>query len=124
MPIDTKSIIELANAAWNKALNSGHIKTLASFYTENATVSPGNGITLAGRGEIEALFNGFLENGVHNHTLEIIEFGGSDKVIYQISKWSASGAESSSFGGITMSVLEQGSDGQWHTNSHVWNMKA
>jgi uncharacterized protein (TIGR02246 family) len=122
--MNTKSIIESANSVWNKALNSGNIKALASLYAENATVSPGNGITLAGRSEIEALFNGFVENGVHNHTLEIIEFGGSDKVIYQISKWHANGAESSSFGGITMSVLEQSSDGQWHTNSHVWNMKA
>ncbi|MDI1307928.1 MAG: DUF4440 domain-containing protein [Methylotenera sp.] len=122
--MDIKSIIELANSKWNKALNSGNIKALASFYTENATVSPGNGTTLAGRGEIEALFNGFVENGVHNHTLEIVECGGSDKVIYQVSKWNANGADSSSFGGITMSVLEQSSDGQWHTNSHVWNMQS
>jgi len=122
--MDIKSIIELANMAWNKALNSGNIKALAVLYTENATLSPGNGATLAGRSEIEALFNGFVANGVHNHTLEIVECGGSDKVIYQVSKWHANGAESSSFGGITMSVLEQSSDGQWHTNSHVWNMKA
>ena len=122
--MDIKSIIELANAAWNKALNSRNIKALASLYSENATVSPGNGTTLAGRSEIEALFNSFVENGVHNHTLEIIGCGGSDKVIYQVSKWHANGAESSSFGGITMSVLEQSSDGQWHTNSHVWNMQS
>ena len=119
-----KSIIETANSAWNKALNSGNIKALAILYTENATVSPGNGVTIAGRSEIEALFNSFVENGVHNHTLEVIECGGSDKVIYQVSKWHANGAESSSFGGITMSVLEQSSDGQWHTNSHVWNMQS
>ncbi len=121
--MDIKSIIESANSTWNKALNSGRIKALASLYTNNATVSPASGTALAGRSEIEALFNGFVANGVHNHTLEIIEFGGSDKVIYQVSKWHANGAESSSFGGITMSVLEQGSDGQWHTNSHVWNTK-
>lgn len=122
--MDIKSIVESANSAWNKALNSRNIKALASLYTENATVSPGSGTTLAGRSEIEALFNSFVENGVHNHTLEIVEVGGSDKVIYQVSKWHANGADSSSFGGITMSVLEQGSDGQWHTNSHVWNMQA
>ncbi len=121
--MDIKLIIELANFAWNKALNSGNIKLLASLYSENATLSSGNGLTLAGRSEIEALFNSLVQNGVHNHTLEIVECGGSDKIIYQVSKWHANGTESSSFGGITMSVLEQGSDGQWHTNSHVWNMK-
>lgn len=122
--MNLKSIVESANAEWNKALNSGNVKMLADLYTENATVSAGNGETLAGRSEIEALFNSFVANGVHNHTLEIVEVGGSDKIIYQVSKWNANGAESSSFGGITMSVLEQGSDGQWHTNSHVWNMKS
>ena len=121
--MDIKSIVESANSAWNKALNNGDIKALAGLYTENATVSPGSGTSLSGRNEIEALFNSFMENGVHNHTLEIIEVGGSGKVIYQVSKWQANGAVSSSFGGITMSVLQQSLDGQWHTNSHVWNMK-
>lgn len=122
--MNLKSIVESTNAEWNKALNSGNVKMLASLYTENAIVSAGNGETLAGHSEIEALFNSFVENGVYNHTLEIIEVGGSDKIIYQVSKWHANGTESSSFGGITMSVLEQNSDGKWHTNSHVWNMKS
>jgi ketosteroid isomerase-like protein len=122
--MNLKSIVESANVEWNKALNGGNIKTLASLYTENATISAGDGTTIAGRQEIEALFNGFVKNGVHNHTLEIVEVDGSDKIIYQVSKWHANGAESSSFGGITMSVLEQSSNGKWHTCSHVWNMKA
>lgn len=122
--MDIKSIIESANLAWNKALNSGNVKSLAGLYADNAIISPGNGITLTGRDEIEKLFMEFVKNGVHNHSLEIIEVGGSDKVIYQVSKWNANGAESSSFGGITMNVLEQHSDGKWLTNSHVWNMKS
>jgi uncharacterized protein (TIGR02246 family) len=121
--MNLKSIVESANAEWNKALNRGNVKMLASLYTENATVSAGNGETLAGRNEIEALFKSFVENGVHNHTLEIVEIGGSDNIIYQVSKWNANGPESSSFGGITMSVLEKNSDGKWHINSHVWNLK-
>lgn len=122
--MDIKSIIESANLAWNKALNSGSVKTLAGLYADNAIISPGNGMALTGRDEIEKLFMNFVKNGVHNHTLEIIEVGGSDKVIYQVSKWNANGAESSSFGGITMSILEQHSDGKWLTNSHVWNMES
>ncbi|MDZ4213007.1 MAG: DUF4440 domain-containing protein [Methylotenera sp.] len=122
--MDIKSIIETANLAWNKALNSGSVKTLAALYTDNSIISAGNGIIHTGRDEIEKLFMGFVKNGVHNHTLEIIEVGGSDKVIYQVSKWNANAAESSSFGGIAMSVLEQYSDGKWLINSHVWNVKS
>jgi len=120
-----KSLIEEINTVWNNALNSRNFKALATLYTENAILSPGNGKTLVGRAEIENLFNGFVESGVHNHTLEIIEFGGSDKMIYQIARWSAQGAETNgetpTFGGITTSILEQSADGSWLTRSHVWN---
>jgi len=124
--MNNRSIIEAANAKWNKALNSGNVKELAALYTEKATLSPGNGKTLVGRAEIENLFKGFVDGGVHNHTLEIIEVGGTDKMIYQVAKWKAQGAkangETPSFGGITTSVLEQGSDGNWLTRAHVWNV--
>jgi uncharacterized protein (TIGR02246 family) len=91
--MNNRSIIEAANAKWNKALNSGNVKELAALYTENATLSPGNGKTLVGRSEIENLFKGFVDGGVHNHTLEIIEVGGTDKMIYQVARWNAQGAE-------------------------------
>lgn len=121
--MEIKSIIETANSAWNNALNTGNTQLLSSFYAENATLSPGNGMTLKGREEIEKLFAEFVKSGVHNHTLEIVKVGGSGKVIYQVSKWSANGADASSFGGITTSILEQSADGKWLTSSHVWNMK-
>jgi len=118
-----KSIIADANLAWNKALNNGNAKLLTGLYSENATISPGNGSTVTGRNEIEALFLEFFRNGVHHHAIDIIEVGGSDKIIYQISHWSANFAESSPFGGITMNVMEHHSDGKWLINSHVWNLK-
>ena len=37
--MNNRSIIEAANAEWNKALNSGNVKELAALYTENATLS-------------------------------------------------------------------------------------
>jgi uncharacterized protein (TIGR02246 family) len=124
--MNNRSIIEAANAEWNKALNSGNVKGLAALYTENATLSPGNGKTLVGRAEIENLFKGFVDGGVHNHTLEIIEVGGSDKMIYQVARWSAQGAETNgetpSFGGITTSIFEQSSDGNWLARTHIWNV--
>jgi len=124
--MNNRSIIEAANTEWNKALNSGNVKGLAALYTENAILSPGNGKTLVGRAEIENLFKGFVDGGVHNHTLEIIEVGGSDKMIYQVARWSAQGAETNgetpSFGGITTSILEQSSDGNWLARAHIWNV--
>jgi uncharacterized protein (TIGR02246 family) len=123
--MNIKSAIEAINTEWNNALNNGNAKDLAALYAENATLSPGNGKTLVGRAEIEGLFNGFVEGGVHNHTLEIVNVGGSGKTIYQVAKWNAHGAmangETPSFGGITSSVYEQSSDGKWLAQTHVWN---
>ena len=120
---DPKAIATSANAAWNQAFNSADCKALAARYAENATLSPGNGQALLGHAEIEALFQSFIDNGVHNHQLEIITTGGSGNLIYQVAKWSANGAgiDGPAFGGITSSVLEQSTDGTWLTRAHVWN---
>lgn len=121
-----KSTVETANTAWNQALNTGNAKALSNQYAENATLSPGDGKVLVGRAEIENLFKSFVANGVHNHTLEVVNVGGAGNVIYQISKWSANGAEANgkvpAFGGITTSVLIKGADGKWLTQSQVWNV--
>ena len=107
--VNPANTIEAANAKWNKALNSGNVKELAALYTENAILSPGNGKTIVGRAEIKNLFKGFVDGGVHNHTLEIIEVGGTGKMIYQVAKWKAQGAEANgktpSFGGIATSAV-------------------
>lgn len=123
---DVKSIAEQANAAWNQAFNSGNAAALSQLYQSDAILSPGNGQILEGHSAIEQLFKSFIDNGVHNHKLEIVKASGTDKLIYQVAKWSANGAaadggEAPGFGGITTSVMELGSDGKWHIRSHVWN---
>lgn len=121
-----RATLEQLNASWNQALNSGNAAALAALYTEQATLSPGNGQTLVGRSAIEQLFRSFVDNGVHNHAIEIVDAGGDERVAYQVARWSANGAEKDgkkpAFGGILMSVFEKGSDGKWLARSHVWNM--
>jgi uncharacterized protein (TIGR02246 family) len=121
----TQAKVAAANKTWNEALNGGNAKALSELYAEDATLSAGDGKTLVGRAAIEKLFQGFVSNGVHNHTLEIISVGGSGKTMYQVAKWNANGAKADdkvpSFGGITMSVMEKNAAGVWLIRSHVWN---
>jgi uncharacterized protein (TIGR02246 family) len=121
----TQARVVAANKAWNQALNAGNAKALSELYAEDATLSAGDGKTLVGRAAIEKLFQGFVSNGVHNHTLEVINAGGSGKTIYQVAKWNANGAKADgnvpAFGGITMSVMEKNAAGHWLIRSHVWN---
>ena len=122
-----KTIVENANIAWNAAFNHKDIKTLVELYSSDAVLSPGNGEVLVGHGAITGLFKSFIDGGVHDHTLEIVEVGGSDNVIYQVAKWNAKGPEvdgvKPSFGGITTSVFQKNADGVWLAHSHVWNVK-
>lgn len=120
-----RSILEAINVTWNAAFNSGDIKGLVSLYAEDAILSPGDGKVLVGREEIEKLFNSFIDGGVHDHTLEIVESGATDNMMYQVARWGAKGAETNgetpAFGGITTNVLQKNADGQWLTKTHIWN---
>ena len=122
---DTRRVVEGLNAAWNQAFNSGDAAALAALYDEKATLSPGNGKALLGRAEIQKLFKGFIDSGVGNHGIEIIEAHEHGGVAYEIARWTAQGAEKDgkrpSFGGVLVNVFRKGSDGKWKSVSHIWN---
>lgn len=122
---DINETIQTLNNHWNQAFNSKDAGALANMYAENAILSPGNGQVLNGRKEIENLFKGFLDAGLHNHTLEIVSTGGDDNTLYQVAKWRANGAEKDNakptYGGITTSVFVKDANGKWVARSHVWN---
>lgn len=123
---DAEKILQSVNSKWNTTFNSGDSTKLATLYTENATLSPGNGEVLVGQEQISGLFKSFIDNGVHNHTIETTEAYRDNKQIVQLGKWRAEGVndkqEAISFGGVLMTVIEQNSDGIWLTRSHIWNM--
>jgi uncharacterized protein (TIGR02246 family) len=124
--IDVKATVESANATWNNTFNSGDSTKLATLYAGDALLSPGNGQVLKGREQIAELFKSFIDNGVHNHTIETVSTYHDGNQIVQVANWNAQGVneqkETISFGGVFMSVLEQNEDGDWVAKSHVWNM--
>lgn len=123
---ELRATLETLNSNWNQALNSGKAAAVAELYTEHAVLSPGNGTTLSGRAAIEKLFQSFVDNGIHNHAIKIIDVGGNERQAYQVARWSANGAEKDGnkpvYGGILMSVIEKDASGKWLSRSHIWNM--
>ena len=119
-------IVGSVNTTWNATFNSGNSSALAILYTKNATLSPGNGEILVGQEQIGNLFKSFMDNGVHNHSIETIDAYRDHNQIVQLGRWRAEGVndkqEAISFGGVLMTVIEQDSDGVWLTRSHTWNM--
>jgi uncharacterized protein (TIGR02246 family) len=122
-PADT---VAKANSQWNAALNGGDIDALMAIYTDNATLSPGNGKILEGKAAIRELLSGFINNGVHNHQIETSAVYAADKQITQVGYWHAEGVDADNqatkFGGVLVTVLQQNDEGQWQLQSHVWNM--
>jgi len=121
-----ESIVASVNTTWNASFNQGDSAALAALYADKATLSPGNGEVLVGHELISQLFQSFIDNGVHNHSIETINVYRDNKQIVQLGKWRAEGVnekqEAISFGGVLMTVIEQNSAGEWLTRSHVWNM--
>jgi len=120
------TIFETVNSIWNNTFNSGDSDALSKLYTENAILSPGNGESLVGQEQIGNLFKSFIENGVHNHSIKIIEAYRDHNQITQFARWQAEGVNDKQepiiFGGVLMTVIEKSSDGVWLTRSHIWNM--
>ncbi|NOQ81193.1 MAG: SgcJ/EcaC family oxidoreductase [Methylophaga sp.] len=123
---NAESIVASVNTTWNNTFNNGDSIALATLYADKATLSPGNGEVLVGHEQISGLFQSFIDNGVHNHSIETIDVYRDHNQIVQLGKWRAEGVneeqEAISFGGVLVTVIEQNSDGVWLTRSHVWNM--
>ena len=122
---NVRTVVTGLNSSWNEAFNKGDASAVAALYDEKATLSAGDGKTLAGRSEIEKLFKGFIDGGVHNHTIDIVEVYGNGDFAYEVARWSAKGrakdGKEPAFGGILTNVFERGADGKWKSMSHVWN---
>ncbi len=122
---NANAILEKLNNNWNQAFNNANAALLASMYAERAVLSPGNGKILNGRTEIKNLFKSFFEAGLNNHKIEIVTAGGDEKSLYQVAKWSASGAEKdgvkATYSGVTTSTYQKDANGKWVASSHIWN---
>ena len=120
-----RTVVSGLNSSWNEAFNKGDASAVAALYGERATLSAGDGKTLVGRSEIEKLFKGFIDGGVHEHTIDIVEVYGNGDFAYEVARWSAKGrakdGKEPGFGGVLTNVFERGTDGKWKSMSHVWN---
>lgn len=112
-------------AQWNAAFNKADSAALANLYAEEASLSPGNGEVLKGREAIQSLFQGFMDAGVIEHAITVIEAKQSGNTLRILANWSAhidkEDGTRVELGGILLNVLEQDEAGQWSSVSHVWN---
>jgi ketosteroid isomerase-like protein len=125
LAMENQALAEKLNQNWNTLFNSGDIKSLAQLYSEAAILSPGNGQILKGQTEVEALFQSFVDGGVHNHAIKVVDSYRDGNTLYQVSNWSASGQEADgvtpTFGGVVTLISKLNEQGEWKLQLHSWN---
>lgn len=123
---DAEAVVSSANEQWNTAFNNKEIDALVDLYSEQATLSAGDGKVLNGQQEITTLFEGFFDYGLHNHQIDTLATYSAAGQVSQLANWSANVAgengEMVTVQGVLMTVLQQNSQGDWEVVSHIWNM--
>lgn len=123
-----KATVEQLNKTWNAAFNRQDAEALAGLYKADAIVSPGDGKILRGRQEIQELFQGFFDSGMHDHSIEVIKSYRDGNSLYEVARWQVHGSakdggEKPVYGGVLVNHFQRDDSGEWKSHSHVWNMQ-
>ena len=118
---DVTAAVRSLNTKWDKALNTGDAAAVAALYAEDGRVVTGDGTIKNGRAEIQALFQGFIDGGFHDHKIEMIDVKVKGDVAIETGKWSGVGGDKKTYGGHLVNVYERQSDGNWQAVLHIWN---
>ena len=122
---DVRQAIEQVNAQVMAAFKAGDAATIASHYTETAKMLPPDATEIAGREAIQDLWQGWLDDGLKDLTLEAIEVEASGDLAYEIGSFSLQApAENNTMMTATgnyVVVWKRGADGNWRLHVDTWN---
>jgi ketosteroid isomerase-like protein len=123
--LDPKANVEGAYAAWDAAFNRGDLKSIAAAYLPNAKLLPPSHEIVLGQEAIEKFYAGALANGITGHSLELMDAGGDDKILYSTARWSAKGKDNegqvTTFSGFATYVFERQPDNSLKLLLQTWN---
>ena len=122
---DVRQAIEQVNAQVMAAFKAGDAAAIASHYSKTAKMLPPDATESAGREAIQELWQGWLDDGLKDLTLEAIEVEASGDLAYEIGSFSLQApAENNSMMTATgnyVVVWKHGADGNWRLHVDTWN---
>ena len=118
---EVTAAVQLLNAKWDKALNSGDAAAVAALYAEDGRVVTGDGTIKNGRAEIQELFQGFIDSGFHDHKIDMIDVKISGDIAFETAKWSGVGGDKIIYGGHLVNIYERQEGGGLECRLHIWN---
>jgi len=117
--------IEAGNLKFGEAVRKGDAATIASLYTEDATLLPPDSDSIQGRQAIQAFWNGGLQMGIKDAVLTTINVSGAGDYAYEIGKFlltiQASGQGPVQQAGKYVVVWKKAADGTWQLQVDIWN---
>lgn len=119
-----RSRIEETNAQFTSAVNRGDTATVASLYTEDATILPPNGPAVHGRAQVKGLFDGMIQQmglpTLKLSTSEVTELGDT---AYEVGTYTMKMKErgAASDTGKYVVIWHRQRDGAWKLHVDIWN---
>lgn len=118
--------IEKQLDAFEAAFDAGDGKALAELYTEDAVLLPPGAERVEGRAKIAEFWQGAMDAGLKDPSLEAVEVVEFDDHAYEVGALSITApgddGEPASVSGKYMVIWQRGDDGAWRLHRDIWNM--
>jgi uncharacterized protein (TIGR02246 family) len=124
---DVSQAIEQVNAQFVAAYKAGDAATIASLYTETATLLPPDATEVAGHEAIQKLWQSWIDEGYKDLTLEAQKVESSGDLAYEIGEFSLQvPAENNTMVAATGNyvVVWKREEGNWRLHVDTWNDRA
>lgn len=117
--------IEAALAKFAEAFNGGDGAGVAALYTEDAALLPPGEARVDGRAAVQAYWQGAIDAGISDLTLEAVEVEESGDLAMEVGAFSLAvpgeGDQTTTVFGKYIVVWKKGADGVWRLYRDIWN---
>ena len=119
--MDMKKILEDFDAAYNAAFNRRDAAGCAAFFTEDVMLlPPGQPMTRGRQAFVDTYESRIEENTQGTHTNELIDFGVSGDMAYQIGAYAIEDSDPPERGKF-VNILKRQPDGMWKVSVSIFN---
>ncbi len=113
------------NADWAAAANAKESAKIAALYTEDAVLMPPNEAIVRGRANIQAFWQGMLDQGARDVSLASLGSASSGAVGYDAGTYEftmqPAGGQPTREKGKYLTALKRGADGKWRLAYDIFN---
>ncbi len=113
--------ITAANQQFMKAFNSGDAAGIARLYTDNGQVLPPNSDAITGHQGIQSFWQGAMDMGIANATLESTEVIAQDNGAYEVGRYTLAASNGQVLDRGKYLVIWHREGGQWKLHRDIWN---